>query len=407
MALGLARRLGRRRAHHGARAQAGGPRRAGPRRLLLRGGRGPGPRRDRRPGARLQRARRRPAREGPDDRLPARRHDRDAQGRRRDGARHDDPAGRGGPRRRRGGADAPTIADPGAGDEGGVAPARRASSATATRSWARSARAAWASSTARATASSTRWWRSSCCGPRRSRPTRRSSSASSRRSSSPGASRTGTCCAPTTSARPAGVPYISMEYLEGVTLKDLVRSRGALPLGVGLSIAKQMCHGLGAAHETGVVHRDIKPQNMLILPETGELKIMDFGISRVSSVEPGTSGLTTAGHRDGHARLHAARAGAGQAGRLPLRHLLARGRVLRDLHRQAAVQGRDPDGGGGGPHPAAAAAAAQRQPEAAAGARGADPEGPRQGPGASAGRRPTSCSKRSPRSRRSRSRRRA
>ena len=92
-----------------------------------------------------------------------------------------------------------------------------------------------------------------------------------------------------------GVPYISMEYLEGVTLKDLVRSRGALPLGVGLSIAKQMCHGLGAAHDGGVVHRDIKPQNMLILPETAELKIMDFGISRVSSVEPGAAGLTTAG----------------------------------------------------------------------------------------------------------------
>jgi eukaryotic-like serine/threonine-protein kinase len=92
-----------------------------------------------------------------------------------------------------------------------------------------------------------------------------------------------------------GVPYISMEYLEGVTLKDLVRNRGALPLGVGLSIAKQMCHGLGAAHEGGVVHRDIKPQNMLILPETAELKIMDFGISRVSSVEPDAGGLTTAG----------------------------------------------------------------------------------------------------------------
>ena len=92
-----------------------------------------------------------------------------------------------------------------------------------------------------------------------------------------------------------GVPYISMEYIDGVTLKDLIRSRGPLPLGAGLSIAKQMCHGLGAAHQTGVVHRDIKPQNMLILPESGELKIMDFGISTVSSVEPGTSGLTTAG----------------------------------------------------------------------------------------------------------------
>jgi serine/threonine-protein kinase len=93
----------------------------------------------------------------------------------------------------------------------------------------------------------------------------------------------------------AGVPFISMEYVDGVTLKDLVKGRGALPVGVGLGVAKQMCHGLGAAHETGVVHRDIKPQNMLILPETGELKIMDFGISTVSSVEPGTSGLTTAG----------------------------------------------------------------------------------------------------------------
>ena len=69
-----------------------------------------------------------------------------------------------------------------------------------------------------------------------------------------------------------------------------ITSRGALPTGVGLSIAKQMCHGLDAAHAAGVVHRDIKPQNMLILPESGELKIMDFGISRVSSVEAGHLG---------------------------------------------------------------------------------------------------------------------
>jgi serine/threonine protein kinase len=94
-----------------------------------------------------------------------------------------------------------------------------------------------------------------------------------------------------------GVPYISMEYLEGVTLKDLVKSKGALPLGVGLRIAKQMCQGLEAAHQQGVVHRDIKPQNMLIIPETGELKIMDFGIARVSEVKGGVAdaGLTTTG----------------------------------------------------------------------------------------------------------------
>jgi serine/threonine-protein kinase len=92
-----------------------------------------------------------------------------------------------------------------------------------------------------------------------------------------------------------GTPYISMEFLEGVTLKDLIRSKGAVPTGVGLSIAKQMAHGLEAAHEQGVIHRDIKPQNMLILPESGEIKIMDFGIARVSEMKGGGSDLTSAG----------------------------------------------------------------------------------------------------------------
>lgn len=91
-----------------------------------------------------------------------------------------------------------------------------------------------------------------------------------------------------------GLPYISMEFLEGVTLKDLVVNKGALPEGVGLRIAKQMCQGLDAAHREGVVHRDIKPHNMLILPETGELKIMDFGIARLSEVKA-EGGLTTEG----------------------------------------------------------------------------------------------------------------
>jgi serine/threonine-protein kinase len=92
-----------------------------------------------------------------------------------------------------------------------------------------------------------------------------------------------------------GTPYISMEYLEGVTLKDLVKNKGALPVGVGLRVAKQMCQGLEAAHQQGVVHRDIKPQNMLILPETGEVKIMDFGIARVSEMKAGAAGLTSTG----------------------------------------------------------------------------------------------------------------
>jgi HAMP domain-containing protein/predicted Ser/Thr protein kinase len=94
----------------------------------------------------------------------------------------------------------------------------------------------------------------------------------------------------------AGAPYITMEYVEGVTLKDLVKSRGALPLSVGLRIAKEMCHGLEAAHAQGVVHRDIKAQNMMIIPASGALKIMDFGIARQTDVSAdGEPGLTVAG----------------------------------------------------------------------------------------------------------------
>ena len=109
--------------------------------------------------------------------------------------------------------------------------------------------------------------------------TRPCSSASSRRSSWPGGSPTGTCCGPTTSARPRHALHLD-GVRRGRDAQGPRAEQGALPLGVGLRVAKQMCHGLAAAHEQGVIHRDIKPQNMLILPETGELKIMDFGIAR-------------------------------------------------------------------------------------------------------------------------------
>lgn len=93
----------------------------------------------------------------------------------------------------------------------------------------------------------------------------------------------------------SGVPFISMEFLEGVTLKDLIRHRGALPLGIALGFGKQMCQGLEAAHGVGIVHRDIKPQNVLILPESGVLKIMDFGIALPTQVSDNDPSLTSAG----------------------------------------------------------------------------------------------------------------
>lgn len=76
-----------------------------------------------------------------------------------------------------------------------------------------------------------------------------------------------------------GRPFISMEFVRGVTLRDLLSQSGRLPYSAGLRIARQFCAGLAAAHETGVLHRDIKPEN-LILEQGGNAKLMDFGIAR-------------------------------------------------------------------------------------------------------------------------------
>ncbi|HEY0997376.1 MAG TPA: protein kinase [Gemmatimonadaceae bacterium] len=88
-----------------------------------------------------------------------------------------------------------------------------------------------------------------------------------------------------------GMLFITMELVEGRTLKDLIHSRGRLPAQAVLPIAKQLCRALEVAHEAGVIHRDIKPQNLVVEPD-GVLKVMDFGIARLTS---GTSGMTQAG----------------------------------------------------------------------------------------------------------------
>ncbi|HVS01108.1 MAG TPA: protein kinase, partial [Thermoanaerobaculia bacterium] len=84
-----------------------------------------------------------------------------------------------------------------------------------------------------------------------------------------------------------GIPYISMEYVRGVTLRYLLDQTHRLPYSAGLRLAKQLCSGLGAAHAVGVLHRDIKPENLILEP-TGNAKLMDFGIARpVNRMEPG------------------------------------------------------------------------------------------------------------------------
>jgi HAMP domain-containing protein len=75
-----------------------------------------------------------------------------------------------------------------------------------------------------------------------------------------------------------GVPFISMEYVRGVTLRELVTQDPQLPQSVALRIVRQALSGLEAAHAMGVIHRDMKPEN-LILDPTGQVRVMDFGIA--------------------------------------------------------------------------------------------------------------------------------
>jgi eukaryotic-like serine/threonine-protein kinase len=85
-----------------------------------------------------------------------------------------------------------------------------------------------------------------------------------------------------------GAHFITMEYVHGEDLKSMIRMSGSLSLGMLLSVGKQVCDGLAEAHSLGVVHRDLKPQNIMI-DKNGNAKIMDFGIAR-SVQEKGITG---------------------------------------------------------------------------------------------------------------------
>ena len=80
-----------------------------------------------------------------------------------------------------------------------------------------------------------------------------------------------------------------MEYLEGRSLKELLITRGPTPLAVAIDYARQILAALGFAHRHGIVHRDIKPHNVVVAPD-GRLKVTDFGIAR-----SGTSQMTETG----------------------------------------------------------------------------------------------------------------
>jgi len=83
--------------------------------------------------------------------------------------------------------------------------------------------------------------------------------------------------------------YIAMEFLDGRTLKELIVGRGAAPINVAIEYARQILSALRFAHRHGIVHRDIKPHNVLVDGE-GRVKVTDFGIARA-----GTSQMTETG----------------------------------------------------------------------------------------------------------------
>lgn len=94
-----------------------------------------------------------------------------------------------------------------------------------------------------------------------------------------------------------GDAFIAMERLDGTDLRKLVRDAGALAPARALTIARQIARGLSAAHSRGIVHRDLKSENVFICPREGSdhIKLLDFGISKVTELDNDRGPLTSEG----------------------------------------------------------------------------------------------------------------
>jgi len=88
----------------------------------------------------------------------------------------------------------------------------------------------------------------------------------------------------------SGLHFVSMEFFQGTSLKEHVKKSGALSVMQAYNIASQICEGLDAAHRQGIIHRDLKSQNIIINP-VNQIKIIDFGLAHTAHLE----GLTATG----------------------------------------------------------------------------------------------------------------
>ena len=119
--------------------------------------------------------------------------------------------------------------------------------------------------------------------------------------------------------------YIVMEFAEGIPLRALMGSGKTLPPERALDIAMRLSEAIVYMHEMGVVHRDLKPDN-IVVKQDGSIKVLDFGIALDAGVE--TAHLVRLVQAHGHARLHGARAAAWEARRRSHRHLRGRDHSL-------------------------------------------------------------------------------
>ena len=85
-----------------------------------------------------------------------------------------------------------------------------------------------------------------------------------------------------------------LEYVEGISLIDYLKQKGPLPIEEACHFIRQAALGLQHAHEMGMVHRDIKPQNLMLTPK-GQVKILDFGLARLTTTQPAATPLTVVG----------------------------------------------------------------------------------------------------------------
>ncbi|HEY3358207.1 MAG TPA: serine/threonine-protein kinase [Polyangia bacterium] len=93
---------------------------------------------------------------------------------------------------------------------------------------------------------------------------------------------------------PDGRPYLVMEFLDGAPLSAVIRRRGPLPLGFLARLVGEVLAALGAAHAAGIVHRDIKPDNLFVTPE-GHARVLDFGIAKLAEPLLGGAAPTRTG----------------------------------------------------------------------------------------------------------------